>query len=188
MATESVPGTIAPHEETPLVCRDSWIHNLPYDLFSEFSCVKCFVQVFFNSKELTMNLTNPFRLYHRDNRSLAYEPDASSEPSQVCDDWLTTEECSRWRQCCGNARKCCSNTQQEALTSRDGRNGSSICSNNGSPYKVHGIIILSKTVGVSLNTHLTSYYYLTLKFDLNINLNISLAYILHHTTNYHIIK
>ncbi|ELU04502.1 hypothetical protein CAPTEDRAFT_221050 [Capitella teleta] len=91
-------------------CRDSWMPSIKLDHFVPYACAKCFVQVFFDHKPLTMHLPPrpPFHLTHRNDTNLTFppNPDAPSNNS-ACTQYLTSKECDTWRQCCQAAQRCC---------------------------------------------------------------------------------
>ena len=96
--------------DSQLMCRDSWINSIPFDDFVPFSCAKCFVQVFFNHKPLTIVMppSPPYFLTHRNNSNLTYLPDPDSHGDQsVCGHYLKPDECAKWRECCQVAKQCC---------------------------------------------------------------------------------
>lgn len=52
---------------TNLFCRDSWIQNITYPHFANYTCVKCLVQIFMGAKQLRLNMyENPFQLEYVD--------------------------------------------------------------------------------------------------------------------------
>ncbi|KAK2161022.1 hypothetical protein LSH36_122g01003 [Paralvinella palmiformis] len=63
-------------------CRDSWLEQLAYEDFAVYTCSKCFVQVFWDEKNLTLKLppTYPYLLVDPDNGT-EYYPDAESDTS-----------------------------------------------------------------------------------------------------------
>lgn len=67
-----------------------------------------------------MDFADPFLLYHKANTSLTYRPDAEVESSKVCNEWLTMDECARWRSCCQSARACCLDVQKEGPDAMSG--------------------------------------------------------------------
>ena len=98
-------------------CRDSWLEQLAYEDFAVYTCSKCFVQVFWDEKNLTLKLppTYPYLLVDPDNGT-EYYPDAESDTSVVCTEKLTSAECRMWRHCCQAAKHCCRHTQQRHLS------------------------------------------------------------------------
>ncbi|KAK2144427.1 hypothetical protein LSH36_758g01069 [Paralvinella palmiformis] len=98
-------------------CRDSWVEQMAYEDFAVYTCSKCFVQVFWDEKDLTLKVppTYPYLLVDPGNGT-EYYPDAESDTSVVCTEKLTSAECRMWRHCCQAAKHCCRDTQQRHLS------------------------------------------------------------------------
>jgi hypothetical protein len=93
------------------LCK-STLKSLPPDEFAEFSCSKCFDNVYYMNVaqqpviESFTHLGN--KLYNVANHSLEYYPDAFANDSVVCREFLPNESlCQKWRDCCSAARQCC---------------------------------------------------------------------------------
>jgi hypothetical protein len=104
-------------DNSTIYCRDSWVQDMPYEEFAVYSCSKCFVQVFWDKKDLTIMFppTPPYILISIDgspDNMTTYYPDADSPNSNVCARALSSEECQMWKSCCQAAKYCCMHTQQ----------------------------------------------------------------------------
>ncbi|XP_074659270.1 calcitonin gene-related peptide type 1 receptor-like isoform X2 [Tubulanus polymorphus] len=80
--------------------------------FQTISCSYCFVGVFFNRKNLTINTTMVYsrtqlNLVLKENNSRYLVPDAFKSNSLVCKKYLSDQECEKWRSCCRAAQQCC---------------------------------------------------------------------------------
>ena len=95
---------------------------MTYEEFAVYSCSKCFVQVFWDAKDLTIVYppTPPYLLVpvvelygdpgNMTNMTTFY-PDADAPHSEVCAHSLSSNECRMWKSCCQAARHCCMHTQ-----------------------------------------------------------------------------
>ena len=103
------------------MCRDSWWQGIPLNVFGVYSCSKCFHQVFLGRKPLVFDVTDPLNLHLRSNLSKTFHLGdvmdglswrRSEGIQNICDEWLTSQECKHWLECCESAVECCLNAQE----------------------------------------------------------------------------
>ncbi|XP_064647694.1 calcitonin gene-related peptide type 1 receptor-like [Lineus longissimus] len=94
--------------ESETYCLDSY-GNLTHDDFITWTCSNCVPILFFkNDLPIQANFNVGPNLFLKANISVQYTPTVNDPPNvEVCEKYLTPDQCAQWYECCAAAKQCC---------------------------------------------------------------------------------